>query len=33
MVTKISVTIALSDVYHVLDINSHLKAGIDMNYS
>jgi hypothetical protein len=31
MVSKRSVAMVLSDVYHVLDINNHLKAGNDMN--
>jgi len=33
MVSKRTVPVVLSDVYHVLDISNHLKAGIDMNYS
>jgi len=33
MVSERSVTIALSDVYHVLHTNNHLKAGIDMDYT
>jgi len=31
-VSKRSVAMVLYDVYHVLDINSSLKAGNDMNY-